>query len=158
MKSVGVPQRAKPEVSVAPSETRPRVKRWFYISVALFMVLISVAGFAPSIVDRSKRNAPPTPLVTAHGITAGAWLLLFLAQATLVATRRTAVHRRLGRVGPMVAVVLIVVGYLATVEFGRRGYDLTGDVIRALSRTGSPRRDPAGLIFPFADLLTFGVL
>jgi hypothetical protein len=96
--------------------------------------------------------------VAAHGIVAGAWLLLFLAQATLVATRRTAVHRRLGIIGPVLAGVLIVVGYFATVEFGRRGHDLSGDVIRALSRTGSPQRNPAELVFPLSDLLSFGVL
>jgi hypothetical protein len=137
---------------------RPGVERWFYISAALFMIGLTVAGFGPSIVDQSRRNAPSTPLVAAHGIVAGAWLLLFLAQATLVATRRTAVHRRVGIIGPALAVVLIVVGYFATVEFGRRGYDLSGDVIRALSRTGSPQRDSTGLVFPFSDLLSFGVL
>ena|SRR5689334_16991784 len=58
----------------------------------------------------------------------------------------------------MLAVVLIVLGWFATVELGRRGYDFSGDVIRALSRTGSPQRDPAGLVFPFADLVSFGLL
>jgi hypothetical protein len=150
----------KPMLDITPAATRSRrrVERWFYISAALFMILLSVVGFGPSIVDQPRRNAPSTPLVTAHGIAAGAWLLLFLAQVTLVATRRAAVHRRLGTVGPLVAVVLIVVGYLATIEFGRRGYDLSGDVIRALSQTGSRRRDPAGLVFPLADLLSFGLL
>jgi hypothetical protein len=142
----------------ATTRNQRRVERWFYISTALFMILLSVAGFGPSVVDHSRRNAPSTSLVAAHSIATGAWLLLFLVQASLVATRRTAVHRRLGRVGPLVALVLIVVGYLAIIEFGRRGYDLSGDLIRALSRTGSPRRDPAGLVFPLADLLSFGLL
>jgi hypothetical protein len=122
------------------------------------MVLLSVVGFGPSLLDQSRRNAPSSPLVAAHGIATGAWLLLFLTQAILVATRRTAVHRRLGAIGPVLAAVMIVVGYVAIIEFGRRGYDLSGDVTRALSRTGSRRPDPAGLLFPLAGFLNFGVL
>ena len=122
------------------------------------MIFLSVVGFAPSIIDQSRRNAPSTPLVAVHGIVAGAWLLFFLAQAILVASSRTAVRRQLGSIGPVLAALLIVVGYLATMQFGRRTYDLSGDVIRALSRTGSPQRDPAGIVFPLADLLNFGIL
>ena len=158
MKHVGVPQRATVEMAIAATGSPKRVERWFYISIALFMILLSVVAFGPSIIDQSKRNAPSTPLVTAHGIVVGAWLLLFLTQATLVATRRIAVHRRLGIVAPVLAVVMIVLGYVVLIEFGRRSYDLSGDVIRALSRTGSPRRDPAGLLFPLAGFLNFGVL
>src|SRR5262245_21273268 len=132
MKHVGVPQRATPEM--AATGNRWRVHRWFYISLALFMILLSAVGFGPSILHQSRRNATITRLATAHGIVTGAWLLLFLIQATLVATRRTAVHRRLGIVGPVLAVVMIVVGCLTIIEFGRRGYDLSGDVIRAISR------------------------
>ena len=145
---------------VAPGakERRRRIERWFYISAGLFMIVVSVAGFGPSIIDGSRRNAPSTPLVTLRGIAAGAWLLLFVIQATLIATGRTAVHRRLGVVGPVLALVLIILGYAVLTGFGRRGYDLSGDVMRATSRTGSPRRDPAGLLFPLAGLLNFGVL
>ena len=158
MKPVGVSQRATVEMAHAASASRRRVERWFYITAALFMNLLSVVGFGPSIIDHSRRNAPLTPLATAHGIVVGAWLLLFLTQATLVATRRTAVHRRLGVVGSVLAVVMIVLGYAAIIGFGRRGYDLSGDVIRALSRSGLRRRDAAGLLFPLAGLLNFGGL
>ena len=96
-----------------------RVDHWFYIAVALSVILISVAGFGPSIVDQSRRNAPLTPLVGAHGIVAAGWLLLFLRQSVLVATGRTAVHRRLGRIGPLLAVTMIVLGVLMVV--GGRG-------------------------------------
>jgi hypothetical protein len=156
MKQVGVPQRAT--VEMAASGSRRRVDCWFYISFALFMILLSVVGFGPSIINQSRRNATITPLATAHGIVTGAWLLLFLIQATLVATRRTAVHRRLGIIAPVLAVLMIVLGCVAIIEFGRRGYDLSGDVIRATSRTGLPRRDAAGLLFPLAGFLNFGVL
>lgn len=71
-----------------------RIKSYFYLSAALFMILLSAAGFGPSIIDRSWRNAPSTPLMMVHGIAVGAWLVLFLAQTILVAAGRTAVHRK----------------------------------------------------------------
>jgi hypothetical protein len=122
----------------AATRNRSRVRGWFYISAALFTILLSIAGFGPSIIDQSRRNAPPTPMVIAHGIVAGAWFLLFLVQATLVATRRVAVHRRLGMIGPVLAVVLIVLGVQTTIETTRRGYDPSGDVTRTFVTPGSP--------------------
>jgi hypothetical protein len=104
-----------------------------------------------------KRNKTSTLLVTAHGIVAGAWLLLFLTQATLVATRRTAIHRRLGMLGPVLAVIMVVLGFVVTIQAERRGCDLSGDLHRAVSRSGRPF-NPASLLFPLAEFLNFGVL
>jgi hypothetical protein len=146
---------------IAPTVTgsRRRVERWFYIGAALFMILLSMAGFGPSLIDQSRRNAPPTPLVMAHSIVTSAWLLLFLTQATLVATRRIAVHRRVGRVGPVLALGLILVGGIASIELARRGYDLSGDLTRAFAIPGKRRPGAVSvLLFPFSELLTFGVL
>jgi hypothetical protein len=126
------------------------------------MILLCVVGFGPSIIDQSRRNGPHTRLVIAHGIVTGAWLLLFLTQATLVATRRTAVHRRTGMVGPFLAVLVIVLGYLMIIEAGRRGYDLSGDLTRAFTPPGSPTlsvaESAAGILPPLAGFVNFGVL
>jgi hypothetical protein len=153
------------ETALETKATRRRVERWFYISAGVFMIVLSEVGFGPSIVQQSGRTAPPEPLVIAHGAVAVAWLLLFLTQALLVATRRTAVHRRLGIIGPVFAVALILVGYLVLIDFGRRGYDLSGDIVRALRRNagplappGSARVDPSVLLFPLSELLEFAVL
>ena len=136
---------------------RKQVARWFYVGAALFMILLSVVGFVPSIVDSSRRNAPFTPLMAAHGIAAGAWLLFFLTQATLIETRRVAIHRRLGIFGAVVAVAMIVLGYIVTIQTARHGYDLSGDLHRALSRSGRPF-GAAGFLFPLAELVNFGIL
>jgi hypothetical protein len=147
---------------IAPVATgRPhRVKRWFYIGAGLFMILVSVAGFGSSIIDQSARKAPPTPLVIAHGVVASAWLLLFLAQATLVATSRVDVHRRLGRVGPGLAVVMSALVFLTTVEMGRRGYDLSFDATRAFPPPpgGSAAEIAADILSPLLGFLAFIVL
>jgi hypothetical protein len=64
----------------------------------LRVVLLNLVAFAPGIVDPSQRNVPLplTPLVTAHAVLSAAWLVLFLGQATSMATRRVALHRRVG--------------------------------------------------------------
>ena len=144
-------------MSPAATRSRWRVDRWFYISAGLFMILISLAGFGPSLIDQSRRNAAPTPLVIAHGIVAGAWLVLFLTQATLVATSRVAVHRRVGRVAPVLAVVMIVLVFVTTVENGRRGYDLSPDVARVFpDPPGSSALDrTAGILSPLLGFLAF---
>jgi hypothetical protein len=126
--------------------------------MGLFMILLIASGFGPSIAGPSNRNSPATALVIAHGIVLLAWVLLFLTQAALVATGRTVVHRRLGLLGFVLATVVIILAYLAVLGFARRSYDLSGDIIRAISRTGSRLRDPAPILFPLSELLIFGSL
>jgi len=153
---------AQERVKKAGQGSRLRVDRRFYIGAAVFMILLSAAGFGPSFVEQAKRNAPPTTLVVAHGVVAAMWLLLFLAQATLVATRRTALHRRVGKIGLVVATMMIILGWLTVIEFGRRGYDLSGDLQRAPLPPGIPpatgEQFVAGILGPLLGFVNFGIL
>ena len=142
---------ALPHIAV---ERRPKVDHWFYIGVGLFMILTSMAGFSPSIVDPARRNGPVTPVVIAHGALMVSWLLLFLTQATLVATGRTHVHRRLGWLGPVLALAIIGLAFVMSIETTRRTHDLSGDITRA---AGGPIT-PNGILFPLLSLFNFGVL
>lgn len=149
-----MPQQAT--VVMTPVATgRQRVDRWFYINVALLMILLNVVAFGPSILNPSGRHVPLpfTPLVTAHAIVAVAWLLLFLTQATLIATRHISIHRRLGMVGAALAVVFVVLGYFSVVEQARRGFDLSGDISRVPLPPGvvTPVAATVGLLFFFFD-------
>jgi hypothetical protein len=153
MKVATVGQRVTSEIKPHPSGSAAEHR--FYVGAALLMMFLSLAGFGPSILEQSRRNAPSSPMVMAHGMVVGAWLLLFLVQAALVATGRTAVHRRLGSVAPALALAMIVLGVVVLIGFGRRGYDLSGDVVRAISRTASPQ-NPAVVLFPLSELVSFG--
>ena len=140
---------------------RTRVDRWFYIGIAMFVILLHIAGFGPSLLDQSMRNDRPSWLVTIHGVVAGAWLLLFLWQATLAATGRTSVHRRLGAIAPALMVVMVVLAFQTTIEMVRRGYDLSGDLFRPAAAPGVPVPSVAevdGGLGAFVAALTFGVL
>jgi uncharacterized membrane protein len=111
-----------------------------------------------TIDDRSFRaqNALPlTPLVAAHVAVSAAFLLVFLAQATLVATGRTDVHRRLGIFGALLAAALILLSYFALVGEARRGFDLSGDLS---SLPAPPGTEVATTMSPVIQLLLFGIL
>ena len=136
----------------------PPVQRRFYVSMGLFMILLIAAGFGPSIAGSSHRDSPATALVIVHGIVLLLWMLLFVTQSALVATRNVVIHRWLGPLGFVLASLVIVLGYSALLDFARRGYDLSGDMIRAISRTGLRLRDPAPILFPLSELLIFGCL
>jgi hypothetical protein len=127
------------------------VDRWFYIGMAICTIITIVLGFAPSLINTAARKATPSPLATAHGIVSAAWLLIFLVQTALVATRRISVHRQLGTVAVFLAPVMIVLGYITAITMGRRGFDLSGDLhIEA---------DPLlGMVNPLGDLVPFGIL
>ena len=129
----------------------PAIERRFDIAIGLLAILIASAGFLPGIVNGSGRTAPLTTLVVAHGAVYLMWLGLFVAQATLVATRRTQLHRRLGPLGALLAAAMIVLGYASAIAMGRRGFDLSGDLGVAA--------DPLTfLVLPLGDLAAFTVL
>src|SRR5262245_21383401 len=158
---------AEPPTVTAPSVlmSRWRIDHCFYICVALLLILLYIAAFGPSLVNTTGRLEPPTTLVMVHGIVSFFFLLIFLMQVTLVATGRTAVHRRLGMVGAALAAVMIVSTYAMSVETTRRGYDLSGDLQRLQfgpSLRPDELRDRAsdrgvGLALNVGQILAFGL-
>lgn len=156
------PTATGPTAVVDAGVNRHAVKGRFYVGAAVFVILLNIAGFLPSLVDQSRRVAEPTLLVAVHGALAGAWLLLFLTQAILVTTRRMTLHRRLGVAGPFMAVAMIAVGTLTVVDLARRGHDLSGDLARVAVPPGSPalggEEFAVGIFPPLLGVANFGIL
>jgi hypothetical protein len=137
--------------AVSVARRAPTVERLFYIGMGILAILVASAGFLPGIVNASGRTAPLTTLVVVHGAVFLMWLMLFVVQATLVATRRTQLHRRLGPFGALLAIAMIVLGYASVIAMGRRGFDLSGDLGVAA--------DPLTfLVLPLGDLAAFAIL
>jgi hypothetical protein len=138
-------------------QTKPpqggRFGRWYFPSMAVVMIVMAVAGFAPSIVNPARRLGPMTLLLAVHGILFFLWLLLFLLQTTLIAARRADLHRRMGIVAIVLLVVLVPLSYMVTVQMVRRGFDLSGDQI---SRTAPDAI--FGSIFNFFAVIEFPLL
>jgi small neutral amino acid transporter SnatA (MarC family) len=94
---------------------------WFYVGMAIFAILFSIAAFGPSLMQTSQRPGPLTALLAAHGAVFFTWLLFFLAQSMLARTGRLALHRQLGMLSAILAAAMVVLGYQVTIEMARRG-------------------------------------
>ena len=127
------------------------VERWFFTAMAIAMLATSTAGFMPSLVDTAGRRATLSPLASAHGIVFFAWLLIFLVQSGLVASRHVALHRKLGLASVLALALMIPLAYTSTAAMTRRGFDLSGD----LRIDHDPLYES---VFPFSNLFIFSVL
>ena len=115
---------AEPFVDKSPRPDRlsgtPRahaLDRWIYVFTAASFIAIVLAGFIPSSLEKiaavQSGARPPFPLVMhLHALTMGGFLLLLLAQTTLVAVGREAYHRRLGLLAMVLAPAMVVAGFL----------------------------------------------
>jgi hypothetical protein len=121
--------------------------RTLYIVAAVLTPIIVLLGFGRSYYLKGLfgSQALPSLLVHFHGLVMTAWVLLFVTQVGLVATRRTKTHQRLGIAGAILAALLFVVGIL------------TG--IYAAARGASPGPPPLQfLIIPLGDMIVFAIL
>lgn len=92
------------------------VDRWIYVFTAVSFIVFVLVGFVPDSLSKTAAVAagqrPPFPVVLhLHAALMGAYLLLLLAQVSLVATGRVAGHRMLGMAGVLLAAALVVVGF-----------------------------------------------
>lgn len=93
------------------------IDRWIYVFTAASFILIVLAGFIPSSLDKvaavQAGERPPFPLVLhMHAMLMGTYLVLLLAQTTLVATGRSGLHRRLGLASLVLAPAIVIVGFV----------------------------------------------
>jgi hypothetical protein len=90
--------------------TRQGTRR-FYVGVAIAVLITVFLGFSRSYFLKAYFGTPELSVYAhIHGLVFTAWVLLFLAQTTLVATGRTDLHRKLGVGGAVLAALLLTVG------------------------------------------------
>jgi hypothetical protein len=134
-----------------PSEARStsRDSHWFFGAVSAFYLAGVLIGFTPTFYLRRHFNRPPLPAyLYVHGVVLTAWFALQFVQTTLIATHRTALHRRLGVVGVIVAGLVAVISPVILIRF----------VPRAFSSGGDPSLITRFVFGEFAGLLAFVVL
>ena len=126
-------------------------ERAFFSGMAALILAVAVAGFARTYFLRPLLPVPTpalpglTPFIHLHAALFTGWVLLFLAQARLVAASRIDLHRRLGMVGAVMATLMLAVGMLVAIL----------GVVRGVSPLGmDPRRF---LIVPVAAIGLFAV-
>ncbi len=97
-----------------------------YLWLALVTSGVAFLGFSFTYFGPMLDGAypPVSPTVHVHGWTFFLWYLLFPLQAGLIATRRVAVHRRLGMASLALAVAMVLTGLVVIgmqMELVRRG-------------------------------------
>jgi hypothetical protein len=93
------------------------VDRWIYVFMAVSFITYTLVGFIPDSLMKMELVAagqrPPFPAVLhVHSVLMGAFLLLLLAQTTLVATGRRQLHQTLGVAGLALGPALVIVGFI----------------------------------------------
>jgi len=120
-----------------------RLYTWF----ALFMPIVVLIGFARTYYLKGIFNGPALPglLVHLHGAVMTSWVLLFMTQVWLVSARKVRVHQRLGKIGALLALLVVVVGVCTGVASAARG--------------ASPGPPPLQfLVVPLGDMFVFAML
>jgi hypothetical protein len=109
-----------------PTQERLASERKFYTRMALFLVVVVLLGFGPSFYLRGivpaypRPNPTLPPSVILHGLVFTAWMALLVVQTQLIAARKHAVHMALGKLGMLLAILMIPVMYFAAVwQVGR---------------------------------------
>jgi FtsH-binding integral membrane protein len=129
-----------------PFRTLPGDHRFFSM-MSIVASLTILAGFANTYGPKLVTGAPELPpIIHLHAAVFTTWLVLFVAQTTLVLAHRTDVHRRLGVAGVLLAALMLVVGVAASVIVTRHGH-------RGIP--GVEFQDPGG--FLLLNLMTIGV-
>lgn len=93
----------------------------FFPLMALTIIVFVVIGFAPTYYLKSFTDAPVLRLaVHAHGFLCSAWLALFLVQTLLIRSGKHAVHRQLGVAGVGLAISMIGIALVVTMQTAPR--------------------------------------
>lgn len=99
----------------------PERTQRLFVWLALGITAVAFVGFARSYYLKSLFETRALPLaVHLHGLIMSAWLMVFVVQALLIASRRTLWHRRLGIAGAVLAALIIPYGIALTVLALRR--------------------------------------
>jgi len=118
----------------------------FFSAAAVLMLATVFAGFARTYYLAGVFHAPlPGLIIHVHGAVFSAWILLLVAQASLVSAGRLEIHRRLGMAGFVMASVMVILGILASTD--------------SLVRADVSGRDARFFyIVPLTDMMIFATL
>jgi hypothetical protein len=118
--------------TAASAGPRWRNDRLFYTAMGLFILGVTVAGFARSYYLNYWFDTPGgmrklTPLLHLHAAAFTAWMALMVIQPVLIANKKRKLHRKLGYAGAAIAATMVVLGNIAAVEAINVGFAGQGD-------------------------------
>jgi hypothetical protein len=115
--------------------------------MAVVAIGIVFAGFSRTYyLNDFFAQKPLTPLLHLHGFLFTSWIVLLLTQVTLVAAKRTDIHRNLGIAGTVLAGLMVIVGTTTAITSAKLGH--------------APLGLPPLVFFaiPFFDMVMFAAL
>lgn len=138
---------------------QPRHGRWFFVGMAVAAAVTVFLGFARTYYLKSLFPSPSFPwLFHIHGALFTAWMLLLVLQVSLAASRRIALHRRVGLIGGLLVAPMLVTGSMAAIAAARGQGPISAAVARGeLTRVGPGFPPLEGMVVPLTTMLLFGV-
>ena len=105
--------------ATAPYEEPAREER-FFATLAIFMALVIVAGFATNFLAGRSTFASP-PRVHIHAVAFMGWVTLFVTQSWLATRGPLALHRKLGWIAAAWMAVMVPAGFAVMLAVVRNG-------------------------------------
>ncbi len=103
------------------STTRAHTRSRFFLYMAFAFLAIALIGFSTTYflpLSRGAFSAPP--IIHVHGVLLFGWLLLFIAQSSLIHNRSFVTHRQLGVFGATLCIGIVISGVLVGLHATRR--------------------------------------
>ena len=138
-------------MQATPLKANSSNKRHIQSIIAGLVLLLVFAGFAQTYYLKSLFGGDAlSALLHLHGLVMTLWILLFLLQVRLIATRRVALHRRVGKWGMGLGLLLLVIGIATAVDSARRA--------QAAPAALSFLATSLGGLFMFIALIALGIV
>ena len=139
--------------SPALSTERSGALRYFYSIASVVMLGLVLVGFRHFFFHgQAYPGRPIVPSIRAviifHAIAMSGWLVLSIIQPLLIATRRRKVHMALGRIGAVLASVIVVLGLVVATK---------STAVAILDETYGGLTPKQFMALAYATTLTFGL-
>jgi hypothetical protein len=103
-------------------------------------------GFSRTFFTRAAELGPLSALLVVHGVAFTGWMVLLIAQTSLIAADRRDLHRKLGALGAALALSMAVLGMATAIDLLNRGV------------VPIPGLDPRSFFaIPVRDIVTFAI-
>lgn len=126
------------------SPKRLSAERRFFSGMALAILATVIVGFARSFFLRPLFPgwpSSPETIFYVHGAVFTAWVVLLVAQTSLIAGGRTELHRKIGPFSAVLAVAMVVLGTLGALIAARRPTGFVGIPVPPLQFLAIPLFD-----------------
>jgi hypothetical protein len=117
----GMPANSAVSSASKPAIPKQRDERYFFCATTILILATVLLGFGKSYFLAGMFRAPlPSWIIHVHAVAFTSWIVLLIAQTSLVAAGRVDIHRRLGMFGFALACAMVVLGTMAATDLLRR--------------------------------------